>query len=132
MVMPDWTVKAIGLHDFGLDGPGANKILVNHYNQREKVEELLNLGTLLSLGPQIDHDPNMFLPSRNIPLTNVTVAYHRDYGDPYTPPVTFESELHYYANAWDVFGAEFIFLFEDGSWFETCIYKGELLNWIKI
>ena len=78
MVMPDWTVKAVALDDLGIGGPGADKILVKHYNNKEKIDELLNLGTLLSLGPQIDHDPNMFLPSRNIPLTNVTVAYHRD------------------------------------------------------
>ena len=129
MTMPDGTVRAIEVDNYSV--VKTEEILVKYYCTREQVEALINLGHLASLGPQIELDPNTILPPRDKLLSNVTVAYHRDYGDPYTPPVVFENGLLYQANGLSVFGATFILLFYNGIWYETCYFKNELLPWVE-
>ena len=75
----DGTVDSIYCHFDGyIDGVG--KTLFENYSDREKVEKLIELGDLSSLGSQIEPDstkPHTF----NNPQDDVTVAYHRDRGE---------------------------------------------------
>ena len=54
-------------------------ILVVHYKEREKVQKLIGLGSLSSLAPEIDAPEGH---SYENPVPGVTVAYHRDRGEP--------------------------------------------------
>ena len=59
LTMPDGTIKAVYLHW----GDGAGETLAKHYTEHEKVEKLINLGFLSSLGALTDLDVML-------PLTN--------------------------------------------------------------
>jgi len=67
-------------HDGYLTHNGA--MLLDHYNKKEKVEELLKLGDLSCLGPNINPNPakphSFELENRQ---DNVCVAYGRDRGE---------------------------------------------------
>ena len=77
--LKDDKVKFIYCHFDGyLEHNGA--ILVEHYNTREKVEELLKLGHLSSLKAKINPDPLRPHDFRNS-QEDVCVAYSRDRGD---------------------------------------------------
>lgn len=54
-------------------------ILVMHYKEREKVQKLIGLGSLSSLAPEIDAPEGH---SYENPVYGVTIAYHRDRGEP--------------------------------------------------
>jgi hypothetical protein len=57
MLMPDWTIKAIYLHQDGCPfESGAGGVLAQHYTTTERVEMLLELGDLSSLGAKIFPD----------------------------------------------------------------------------
>ena len=54
------------------------KILVNHYKEREKVQKLIDLGSISILAPEIDAPEGH---SFEKPVDGVVVAYHRDRGE---------------------------------------------------
>jgi hypothetical protein len=56
-------------------------ILVMHYKEREKVQKLINLGSLSTLAPEVDA-PQGEGHSYEKPVMGVTVAYHRDREEP--------------------------------------------------
>jgi len=85
MTMPDGTIHAVYLHwDGYIANGGAGETLAAHYKDRAKVEELIALGFLSSLGAEVDPDP-AFPHNWKHPQKNVTVAYHRDRNDPLEP-----------------------------------------------
>ena len=58
MTMPDGTIKAVYLHwDGYIANSGAGETLAEHYKDRAKVEKLIALGFLSSLGAKVDPDP---------------------------------------------------------------------------
>lgn len=80
---PDGTVDSIYCH---FDGqPSHNGIMLYfHYQTRDKVKELMELGDISylesNLTPTGDH-------SFTQPEAGVTLAYHRDRGEDYWPPL---------------------------------------------
>ena len=87
LAMPDGTIKAVYLHwDGYIEHGGAGETLGEHYRDRAKVEKLISLGFLSSLGAEVDPDPASPHSWSN-PQPNVTVAYHRDRNDPLVPAV---------------------------------------------
>ena len=85
LLMPDGTIKAIYVHwDGYITDIGAGETLSAHYKDRTKVEKLIALGFLSSLGAEVDPDP-AFPHNWKHPQKNVTVAYHRDRNDPLEP-----------------------------------------------
>ena len=74
----DGSVNSVYCH---WDGYPENNgdILVVHYKEREKVQKLIGLGSLSSLAPEIDAPEGH---SYENPVPGVTVAYHRDRGEP--------------------------------------------------
>ena len=84
LLMPDGTIKAIYVHWDGYVSGGVGETLASHYTERAKIEKVIALGDLSSLGAEIDPDP-AFPHNWKHPQKNVTVAYHRDRDDPLEP-----------------------------------------------
>jgi len=79
MELENGTIKSIYCHWDGY--PSHNgRILLDHYQDAEKVKELIELGDISSLGNEVSTDaPHSF----ENPCDGVTVAYHRDRGEPF-------------------------------------------------
>lgn len=89
---------------------GVGKTLANHYTTREKVEELMKLGDLSSLGEEIGykHDFDKHIPS-------ICKAYGRDRGE--TNVEAKERTLKEMFNNW----AEYIYIFNPNISVWECI-----------
>ena len=116
LTMPDGTIKAVHLHwDGYIAHGGAGETLAEHYKDREKVEKLIALGFLSSLGAEVAPDPASPHSWKN-PQPNVTVAYHRDRNDPLEPAIVFKDKDSFAEEAKGSLWAEYAYLFEDGRW----------------
>lgn len=129
MVQPDGSVKSIYCH---WDGYPQNNgiILIKHYTDIEKVKSLIELGSISSLGKNINPDPIggitakysltdgvQNVPANGVhtfdsPQVDVTVAYHRDRGEDLEIRVD-TSESEFIKSDLDEWG----YLFKDGKWF---------------
>jgi hypothetical protein len=103
-------VKAIYCHS---DGYGHLPILEKHYNTEEKVDELIALGDLSVLGSLVN-PPIGATHSFNNHYPEVCVAYHRDRGEDLN--ITEINEFSVNRIAKKDFGAEYVYLFNDGKW----------------
>ena len=107
----DGTIRAIYCHFDGYpEGVGAT--LAEHYSDDVKVEQLINLGNLSSLGKEIGeaHD---FNKSGEFP--DWCNAYGRDRGEAEQEAESFEiirELLEYATNSW----AEYVYLFNGKEW----------------
>lgn len=111
---PNGKIKAIYCHNDGYIehiGP----LLINHYNSREKVKELISLGNISVLAERIKPESweNHSFDNR---LPDVTVAYHRDRKESYS-----DNEATIYASKSDYIDhadASFLYLFDinDDTW----------------
>lgn len=96
------------------------KILLTHYNNKDKVEELLELGDLSSLGENIAPKIGESHSFEN-PLNNVCVAYHRDRGEKLYParPITLQDASNC---------VEFMYVYmTDGTWYFADLYSDNKL-----
>ena len=102
LAMPDGTIKAVYLHwDGYITDGGAGETLSAHYKDRTKVEKLIALGFLSSLGAEVDPDPATPHSWSN-PQPGVTVAYHRDRKEPLHPAIKFKGKDSFAGNSLDV------------------------------
>lgn len=97
------------------------RILFEHYNTAEKVEELIALGDLSSLGKEIGVK-HPFSPNYNVPgdsnewnrlYSNMCTAYGRDRGEAGTQPNRYR-DLESYEN--DANFEEYNYVFMHGEW----------------
>ena len=95
----DGSVKAIYLHWDGYPGH-AGAILGGWYKTAEQVEALLALGELSEIKETLE----------------TCVAYHRDMGEEYRAPFTFETVDEYQYRGKGRPAAEYLYLFDDGKW----------------
>jgi len=94
----DGTVSSIYCHHDGyIDGVG--KVLQENYNTREKMEQLIALGDISSLGETIEE----------------TVAYHRVMGDKLQEPMKHKTVPLYFEN--QNFDIEYSYCFTLGEQF---------------
>jgi hypothetical protein len=104
--------KAIYCHYDGYpEGVGA--ILKEHYTDLDKVEELIALGDISSLGKEV-HIPEGVEHSFDKRVEGITTAYMRDRGE-------MDCEAQLYKTVSDVKSAidnQYLYVFEDGKW--TC------------
>lgn len=125
---PDGTYTGIYCHRAGsLEHNG--EILLKHYRDEAKIRELMNLGDLSLLGPEIGnkHDFNDHVP-------NECTAYGRDRGDKDYGCIT-RATLIELLNA---LGNEYNYVWEDGKWRVSCSLSDyafvdleEMLNKVK-
>lgn len=122
MELEDGTIKHSYCHWDGYP-TGVGKTLVEHYNDIEKVKELLSFGDMSYLAPEIypSGDTHSFDSSEE----NVTVFYKRDRG---------ESEVNSVITSMDeLFSVQYnfldyVYLFRDGNWYYTYARKMDWKN----
>ena len=91
------------------------EILVMHYKEREKVQKLIDLGSISILAPEIDAPEGHTFENQ---VKGVTVAYHRDRGEPHqqnqhiSPENFFVSDIEEYGY---LFTLEGEWLVKDGG-----------------
>jgi len=109
----DGTVAGVYCHYDGYP-EGVGRILKNHYTDLEKIDELLALGSISNLGPEIGeaHDFD------SAPETAVawTTAYHRDRGEELEPADVYPDVVELVKNAREDFGAEWVYVFQYDGW----------------
>lgn len=105
-------IKAVYCHWDGYP-EYVGRTLVANYFTAEKIEELLALGDLSSLGERVKPNENE-VHSYDNPVQDVTVAYHRDRGEELQEARTFKTidEVIEYFD-WN----EYYYIFEDGEWY---------------
>ena len=94
------------------------KMLLNHYNNDDIVNGLMNLGNLSSLSEKLySTDFHTF----DEPEEGVCISYGRDRGDTGSDSRTFEDlgEYEHFGS-----GVDYQYLFEDGKWMYRSTYKG--------
>lgn len=114
MVRPDGSVISVYCHNNGY--PSHNgRILLESYKDLEKVKELISLGDISSLAPNINPDPDQGVHSFYQRQRDVVVAYGRDRGEAskYIQP-RFDETVDDFVKS-DV--EEYGYLFKDGSWY---------------
>ena len=113
MQQPDGTVRAVYVHhDAYVAGVGA--ILGGWYETPEKVEAMLALGDLSSLGTTLAD----------------TIAYHRDRGEVMRIARSYRNIDAYRRNGTSDFEADYLYLYDGGKWFVYGL-PGEL-DWMEI
>lgn len=105
----DFGYKTIYCHFDGYPS-GVGAMLLKHYDTQEKVEDLIALGSLSYLRERITSTADETHSFKN-PINDVTVAYHRDRGEPlvisqYDTHSDLTQDLE-----------EYNYLFEDGRWY---------------
>lgn len=122
MELEDGTIKHSYCHWDGYP-TGVGKTLVEHYNDIEKVKELLSFGDMSYLTSEIH--PSGDTHSFSNPEENVTVFYKRDRG---------ESEVNSVITSMDeLFSVQYnfldyVYLFRDGNWYYTYARKMDWKN----
>lgn len=113
MRQPDGTIRAVYVHhDAYVAGVGA--ILGGWYETPKKVESLLALGDLSSLGTTLAD----------------TVAYHRDRGEVMRTARNYRDIDAYRRNGRHDCGADYLYLYDGGRWLAYGI-PGEQ-DWVEI
>jgi hypothetical protein len=115
--LDDGTIKQVYCHwDGYVEGVGLT--LVENYNTIDKVEELINLGNISSLGFKVSTDePHSF----DNPAKGVTVAYMRDRGEigQEAQTLTMNEWMSVeYSSAID-----FYYLFSDSQWWVFKLFR---------
>lgn len=99
---------------------GVGRTLVEHYRNRDKVEELIELGSISILGAEIGEKQDFDNRDRE---KDWTLAYGRDRGEPDVEAVESADAEAYYAVAqegWE----EYCYLYRQGVWFVTEVGGG--------
>lgn len=114
MQLEDKLFKSVYCHwDGGLDWNG--KILFEHYQDVEKIKELIQLGDISSLYQDV-HIPESVEHSFDKRCEGITTFYGRDRGEK-----NIEAKTHYSINGLtnriNKCGAEFLYLYKDSKWF---------------
>jgi hypothetical protein len=107
----DGTIKMIYCH---FDGDYNSVLLPKYYNTPEKVDALIELGDLSSLGKKIS--PTNATHDIDHPEPGVCVAYGRDAQCDDTAAKIFKSKEAFIEAVNDNFLMDYIYLWEDNQW----------------
>ena len=124
----DGSVKAIRVNWDGYPG-WTGAVLGGWYNTPERVEALLSLGDLSIIGERLVPDPEKE-HSKHHPQDNVVLAYHRDCGEEFRPPMVFADRKEYEQNGKARLAADYLYLFEEGKWSVKGIHN--TTGWIEL
>jgi len=92
--------------------PGVGWMLRKYYKNPAKINKLISLGSISSLGKEIGRKHSF-----NKPHEGWTVAYHRDRGEPWkdTKPQKFKT-LQALKDFKDAGWTEYLYVYEKGKW----------------
>ena len=117
----DGTVTACYVHwDGYIDHNG--HILKDHYTDPDKIQALMNLGSLSILAPEIGEAQNFDAPTN----TNWCLAYGRDRGE-----TDVEADVYENVNTWLARGEEYNYLWTGSEW-EVSSYDDPLRSLIQV
>lgn len=132
----DGKIESIYCHWDGYP-TGNGKILLEHYQDEEKVNELIGLGDLSILGPEIGEqhsfDERMTSQSSEEYRNKVApwcCAYGRDRGENDTGPEISNNKQEFIDLTYQSDG-EYSYLFENGEWFVRGVFFVKLDEAIK-
>ena len=117
MVQENGTVKCVYCHWDGYpDNNGL--LLVRHWKTKEKIEDMLDLGDMSSLGSELGHIHD-FDKSNAPENEHFCTFYGRDRGESDVEAQIMTKEDFSKGFA----GAEYVYLFEDGKWLYKNLYE---------
>lgn len=99
------------------------RILLNHYQDIEKIKSLLKLGDISTLHPKLVPVGNHTF---DFPEAGVVVAYHRDRGEDFKKVSTINSEKQFVSKCDMV---DYIYLFKEGCWYYS---RGGSFGFLKL
>ena len=109
-VQQDGSIHGIYCHYDGYpEGVGAT--LKEHYQNPQKVDALLALGDISSLGSELGEKHRF-----ESPTPGWTVAYHRDRGEELSPPMVYADAEQLVKNSFSDVGAEWAYVFHHDGW----------------
>jgi hypothetical protein len=112
-LLGDGSITGIYCHFDGYpEGVGAT--LKEHYMDPTKVDSLLALGSISSLGAEIGEQHEFEDRSRDW-----VTAYHRDRAEALEPPTVYRNIDELRRNAFDELGVEYAYVFVNGEWATT-------------
>jgi hypothetical protein len=107
---PDGTVNGVYCHWDGYPR-GVGSVLRQHYTDPAKVDALLALGALSSLGQEVGEAHDF-----DAPTAGWTIAYHRDRGEELDPGMMYPDEATAVRCVAEDLGVEYMYLFDGGEW----------------
>lgn len=117
-------IRAIYCHHDGyLEGVG--QTLVDFYSDESKIDDLLNLGDLSSLGETAETFPDYWTGDA-ASSPEFCISY-RDRGESNVDAKEYDSERDFYKAA-DSLWAEYIYLFKNGEWYTFNVISDELTD----
>ena len=134
IVNEDGSITAIYVH-WDSYPEYVGKMLLNHYNNDDIVNGLMNLGDLSILSESLHSTTGINLYSDNNrhtfnnPQKGVCVAYGRDRGETGSDSRTFE-DLGEFENRASYTWAEYQYLFDNGKWMYRNVNK--TLGWMEL
>ena len=113
---PDGSITSIYCHWNGY--PEHNgQVLVDNFSDYEKIQQLMNLGDLSSLGSELGEKQDFDNPDRK---KNWCLAYGRDRGE-----TDVEARTHSTVEDFLGFSEEYNYLYRDGEWLVQCNYYSD-------
>ena len=109
-------VRAIYCHWNGYVHGGVGETLHLHYQDENKIAELIALGSLSSLQERVAPAEGEKHDFDN-PAEGVTIAYHRDRGEDFEAPQEYETAQALLNVAGDKYWAQYVYLRRDGKWY---------------
>lgn len=92
-------------------------LLLDHYNTRQKVEELLNIGDISILYPNLHPDPR-YTHTFEDRQEDVVVAYGRDRGETGVEAKEYSFKQLTNKNSW----IEYVYIFDKNNVWQVCEY----------
>jgi hypothetical protein len=118
--LKDGKVRSVYCHHDGyLEWMGRQ--LLEHYNSEAKAGDLIALGDLSSVHPQVNPTPGVH-HSYDAPQPGVTVAYGRDRGEQ-SPATEHADEVGFLSAA-----EEYSYLWKNDRWHVWCHHEGSLIQ----
>lgn len=112
---PDGSVTSIYSHWDGYP-EGAGAILLEHYSEPDALRQLLALGDVSSLGPDIGRVHNFETHSQNAEAATWCLFYKRDRGEQDVNAVSHARD------SWPDYGQEFEYLLTSSGWLYRSSY----------
>ena len=100
----------------------AGNILSKYYNTKEKVDDLIALGDLSSIGKKLN--PTTDAHSFDNPEPDVCVAYGRDRHEKDVGP--------HHRSTININDEEYMYLYENGEWYTSVVRQMKPMEWQKL
>jgi hypothetical protein len=123
---PNGSIEAIYCYANGYPS-GLGLTLQTYHNSEEAANQIIALGDLSYLAEKLAPEEGQ-VHSFNSLVQGVTLAYHRDRGEPFIQPKKYDSVEHF-LNKSNISAVNYLYLFRDSAWFFTPVYGAGKGTW---